>query len=472
MNRRKIFLRDEVISADYTAVADDLGNRITYRELKDKAEILERHLEERSLLFLLCDHQMETAEFIYEVLYLNMVPILLPEEIDGEMLEHLFTVYRPQYIYCNKSHEIGRGYGHEMELENHVLLKTGEEKCILHPETAMLLSTSGTTGSAKLVKLSYDNLYDNAEYGCFHLQIRPGQKGLSPLPFNYAYGISFCLWHWHCGATVLVTQESIFSRRFQEFYIREKVNNFAATPYTYRILQKIKFWDSEKAAFLNFAISSGAQMEKKEQSSLVSILKNKFWIGYGQTECIGIVIAASFDEHNLKLGTIGRAFDNVKIILENETKEMLIKSKSVCMGYASYRSQLEEGDVNHGLLHTGDVASIDCEGYIYLQGRLKRYVKVLGKRVSLDDIGNYLDNKYENIEFACIGTDDNIVIYHTGPQDGIEEKIRKLLDKNMNIPFKFVSCRYIKELPRNESGKIAYARLKERSHDNTEKVEG
>ena len=75
-------IRDEVLLSDNTAIADDQGNKRSYRELSEGAEDLRLCVEKRSLLFLLCDHQTETAEFIYEILYIHAVPLLLPGEID------------------------------------------------------------------------------------------------------------------------------------------------------------------------------------------------------------------------------------------------------------------------------------------------------------------------------------------------------------------------------------------------------
>lgn len=455
----KTAIREEIVYSDRIAIADDKGNRISYKELALKSEKLAQHLEGRSLVFCLCDHQMETMEFLYEVLYSNRVPLLLDANMDKGLLDSLVKDYRPQYIYCAKSYAQGWDYDCELEMDGHVLLRTKSERYPIHSDVALLLSTSGTTGSGKLVKVSYDNMIDNAEYGCAHLKMRSGQKGLSPLPVNYAYGISFCFWHWYCGATLLVTEASVLSKEFQDFYIREKVNNFAATPFSYQVLQRLKFWDNRKVEYLNYAISAGAQMPQTLQAYLVSEMKEKFWNGYGQTECFGILIAMNFQEGGEKSGSIGRPFQNTEIIRDSESGEMLIRSKSVCMGYADNREELNEGDKNQGFLHTGDCIEIDRDGCIFLRGRLKRYIKILGKRVSLDDLGRYLENRYPNVDFACTGMDDRIDIHHTGNGDNLENDIVSLLDRNMKIPSRFVFCHYIVEIPRNSSGKIAYGQL-------------
>ena len=457
----KTIIKDEVLSSNLIAIKNDQGEKITYKELAVKSMKLADYVEMRSLIFLLCDHHMETVEFLYEVLYLNAVPLLLSADINIDLLGHLIRIYRPQYIYCSKQYRIDGNYNCQLELNTHLLLKTNENSYEIHPDVAVLMSTSGTTGSAKLVKLSYDNLSFNAEQGCLRMSIDSGQKGLSPLSFSYVYGFCFYIWHWYCGATLLVTEESILSRKFSEFYIREKTNNFAGTPYIYQMLDRIIFWDEKKLKYLHWAMSAGTQMSKADQIRMVTLMGDKFWIMYGQTECAGIISGMSFDQHNIKLGAVGKVLDNMEAFIDMETNELILKGKSICMGYANDAEQLSAGDSNQGILRTGDIGRIDEDKCIYLKGRMTRYVKVLGKRVSLDDIETYLGNKIQGIEFACIGTDDHITVFHTGRENSLNRQISILLDHNMKIPGKFVFYRYVEVIPRNNAGKIQYGQLKE-----------
>lgn len=461
----KRIVRNEVVQSDNIAIADDKGNVITYKELAKEAERLSQFVEKRSLIFILCDHQFETVKLLYEILYLNRIALLLAEDIDKELLNDLITIYQPQYIYCNSTCETGRHYCHVVKFEQHMLLKTDNRRYPIHQDVALLLSTSGTTGSSKLVKLSYENLYNNAEYADLHLGVRSGHKGLSPLPVHYTYGFAFCLWHWHCGATLLITKESAVSNKFNEFYMKEKINNFAATPYTYEVLQRVRFWDPEKVKYLHFAMSGGAQLSEQVQIDMIAIMRDKFWIGYGQTECTCIISGASFKSDNLKLGTVGKAFDNMHVLTDSESNELIIKSRSVCMGYANDIAQLADGDRNRGILHTGDVVYMDDEGYIYLRGRLARYVKVLGNRVNLDDVEKYLKNKFKDADFACIGIDNQLSIFYSAAESSLDAEIALVLDRNMKIPHKFVLCRYLESIPRNAAGKIMYANLEEMSNE-------
>lgn len=454
-------IKEEIMHSDLVAMKDDRGNKITYKELEIESQSLFINIEERSLVFILCDHQMETVKFIYEILQINSVPLLLDAAVDQELIESLVGHYGPQYIYCKKICHLSENYCYKLEYEQHFLLETGNKRYKIHSDVALLLSTSGTTGSPKLVKLSYDNLFNNAKYVCKLMDIDKGQKGISPLSMGYVYGLNFYIWHWYCGATLLITEEPVFSNKFCEFYEKEKANNFAGIPYTYQMLKRIKFWSPEKLKYLHRAMSAGTQMSEKDQISLVSLMKEKFWILYGQTECTGVISGMNFEYDNIKLGSVGRVLENADAVINDKTKELEVKGNCICMGYANGIEKLSEGDVNQGILHTGDMATMDEEGCIYLKGRLTRYVKILGKRVSLDDVEEYLKNKFSDMDFACIDSEDTIVVY-CSDMDGEKiycDEIISLLDCKMQIPKKFVSCVKLEKLPRNIAGKVMYAEL-------------
>lgn len=462
----KQIIRQEVLRSNSIAIADDKGNRITYMELVDNSFKIEKYIEERCFIFLLCDHQIETMEFLFEILLLNRVALLLPFDISGELLENLISIYSPQYIYCNKNHEVCDKYQWKRELVNHILLSTNKKKYEIHSDIAVLLSTSGTTGSPKLVKLSYTNLCKNAEYICSHLDIQKGQKALSPLLASYVYGLNFCIWHWHCGATLLVTDEIVLSKRFEEFYMKEKVNNFAGTPFIYQMMQKIRFWDAEKLEYLHWSTCAGSQLPEKDQNFMASTLGEKFWILYGQSESTGVVAGMRFGINEIRSGTVGRTFGDIKATVDDITKELLLKSNEVIsMGYVNNIEQMREGDKSQEILHTGDRANIDKDGYIYLRGRMSRYVKVLDKRIDLDDVEKYLNSKLSGREFVCVGEDNHILVFSTLDSDSLNQEIPILLDRYMKIPCSFITCVYIKDIPRNSAGKISYAELRKQGKE-------
>lgn len=454
-------VKDKIQYSDLTAIADSHGVQITYKELAQKALSDLSMTEERSLIFILCDYGIETVEFIYETMFLNRVPLLLSSDIDMELLVGLIQVYQPQYIYCKESYKFDVFLQKTADFKDHILLKTGKPLFEIHPDVALLLSTSGTTGSAKLVKLSYDNIWNAAEYASLHMGIKKGQKGLCPCPMNHILGFIFCMWQWFQGATVCVTEELVISKKFEEFYVKQRINNFAATPYVFGMLQRVRFWDEEKVSYLHRAIAAGEKMPEEEQLQLSAVMKDKMWLAYGQTECAGYISDVNIRESSVKKAAVGKPLEHMEIMVDAESNELIVKSRSVCMGYADNIMRLAEGDVNQGILHTGDTVYLDKSGCICLMGRLTRYVKVLGKRVNLDDIERYLLAKFPDMDSGCIGTDNNICVYYTNEKSGLFNEIKISLDHSMKIPSKYVSGVYLEKIPRGTSGKIDYRRLEQ-----------
>ena len=92
---------------------------------------------------------------------------------------------------------------------------------------------------------------------------------------------------------------------------------------------------------------------------------------------------------------------------------------------------------------------------------MTRYVKILDRRISLDDLENYLSNLYPDMEFACVGKDDHIDVFHTEGSAEWHQKLVLLMDQAMKIPGKFFSSIAVKQIPRYDTGKIMYSRLTE-----------
>ena len=452
-----LIVKNEILQSNNIAIKDDLGNTITYEELFYEAQELRKNIRERSLIIIICDHSFETVKIFYKCLTINCVPILLGADIESEFLEKIITTYQPDYIWCKKNYIASSSYSDIFTENTYNILKINKNKSEIHKDLALLLSTSGSTGSAKMVKISYENLYDNIHYVCLHCDIEKGQKGITALPFNYTYGFCFCLWHWYCGATLLLTKSSIVSNSFNEFFSKEQANNFAAIPYTFQMLNRLKFWDKRKLSNLHFAMSAGAQMSDALQKEMISLMGNKFWLAYGQTEVTCVVAGTNFNNDDIKLGTVGKPFQNVKIWIDENNGEMMIEGKTVSMGYALSKEDLLIGDVNNRLVRTGDRAIIDREGYIYLKGRLNRYIKILGNRIDLDEIEKFLSRQIPDCELACVGAEDEIVIFYSAEED-MESKITLELHK-LHVPHKYIKFYCIDELPRNEAGKILYSKL-------------
>ena len=135
--------------------------------------------------------------------------------------------------------------------------------------------------------------------------------------------------------------------------------------------------------------------------------------------------------------------------------ELVYEGANVSLGYAECIEDLAKGDENHGILHTGDVARRDADGYYYITGRLKRFVKVWGNRCNLDATEQLV--KAITTNCACAGVDDKITVFVT--EDGLETQIKNYLSEKTGLNPRAFAVKVIDSIPKNTSGKILYSEL-------------
>lgn len=449
------------------------GSALTYGEACELAEKWrDTYFSNRHLVLVLCDYAFETVRFILEMFLLGQPMLLLQADISQEFLKGIMEKYAPYYIW----RKVDMGGEGKMCLQDgmYAMLRIGvwgggkTTDYKMHPDLAVLISTSGSTGSPKMVKLSYKNLIEGCTIGCRHFHIESAQRGILSLPMNHVAGLIYCMYHWFSGATAMVTEHPLLSRQFADFYDEEKINNIIGVPFSYRALRKVKFWEkTARTGNLNAAICGGAKLDETEQEWLVSVLGSKFYMVYGQTECMGIVMAAFCDRPGVKTGTAGKPIEGINAFLD-EKGELIIESPCVCMGYAMDYRDLAKGDENQGIVATGDLAREDEDGYFYLIGRIRRIVKIMGKRFNLDEVEEFLKNVVGSCEFACTGEQDELNVYYeeagwtemkdAGNNDN-GRRFRKILSEKLHIPPEMIHCKRIEQIPRSGAGKILYYQL-------------
>ena len=191
----------------------------------------------------------------------------------------------------------------------------------------------------------------------------------------------------------------------------------------------------------------------------------EFIVMYGQTEAAPRMSYLPFDKALQKYSSIGIAIpggifslrdaDDREIVSPDVDGELVYKGDNVCLGYAETPEDLSKGDENHGVLHTGDVARRDDEGFFYITGRMKRFVKVWGVRVNLDAIEQLL--KSVITDCACIGTDDKIVVFIT--ETDMIDNVARFLSEKTKLNIHAFNVRAINKIPQKLSGKIDYSKL-------------
>ena len=167
-----------------------------------------------------------------------------------------------------------------------------------------------------------------------------------------------------------------------------------------------------------------------------------------------------------KQGSIGKAIPEGQLVLFDETGneipemeaegELGYRGPNVTMGYAQSMDDLALGGVFNGLYRTGDVARRDKDGYYYIVGRMSRFLKMLGYRVSLDQCENLIREKFQ-MDCACGGTDEKMKIFITAADRGND--VKKFISEKTGIYSSMFHVMVVDAIPRNSTGKILYKQL-------------
>lgn len=457
---------DLIPDKDKIAIIEKDGSEISYHQLAEIIKEFNYHFnaEKKSLYFILCNNDLPSVAAYLSCLQTNNAAVLLSGDIDKESLIELTSRYEPDYIWekqkPNKEYLFCyRNYG---------LLKANTRITKeIHPALSVLLSTSGSTGSSKLTRLTQNNLQANASSIAEYLSLNDLERPVTVLPMNYSFGLSIINSHLLAGAVVLLTDETIISKNFWEFAKKYSCTSISGVPYTYEILRKLRY-PQLSIPTLKYMTQAGGKLssylvhEIAEKSLSAGI---KFYVMYGQTEATARISYLPPDKALEKNKSIGIPIpggsieiintDSNIITIPNIEGELVYKGPNVMLGYAAAREDLCLGDEMNGVLHTGDIGYFDEEGYYYITGRMKRFLKIYGNRVSLDDIESYLQ-KHE-IECACGGYDDNLKIVCIKQSDIV--KIRDLINLKYHFHHSAVNIFVVPEIIKNEYGKIKYAEL-------------
>lgn len=440
------------------AILDENNIHYTYGELQKKADFFIKIIPPRSLVLIRCYRDIETIAFYFCMMLNHVVPIMLAPDLDEGLFYNLVEIYKPQYIW-DKVREI-ESQDMVYSAQEHVLYKTGEQSPLLNDSLALLLSTSGSTGSPKLVRLSYDNIISNVEACKNIVEYTENDIGVTTLPISFCFGLSTLHCHWRAGGKVLVTERTMLDPRYWTELKKWSVTNIEVVPYHFEIMRRLEILETGGLS-LRFIMSGGAKLDDKNAEFAYKLYDTKkihFYVFYGQTEVTTFVTIINDAMLIQKTDSVGKTIAGLKAECRGENeKELVVMGASVSLGYAKGWEDLSLGDVNQGMIHTGDYAEMDEEGYIYLKGRKSRFIKILGIRYSLDEIENLLKSHFNNSDIICTGIDDLLKIFIVGNSD--ERAVRIFCEKKFSIHRNMIEVELIEEIPRGNNGKVLYSKV-------------
>jgi len=453
-----------------TALLDESGISLTYDVLNTEANILAEKIGHRCLVFSLCRNEIGSVIGYTAFINNGIVPVMVNSHLEEALLDNLLKTYQPEYLWLPKD-QIGQFSGMESVHESYkyALVKTGYSKTYpLFDELGLLITTSGSTGSPKLVRQSYSNVLANAESIVEYLKLDDTERPITTLPMNYVYGLSIINSHFLVGATLLLTDKGLMQKEFWSFFKEAEATSFGGVPYTYEMLDKLRFFRMKLPSLRTMTQAGGKITPELHEkfAAYASEQGKNFVVMYGAAEATARMGYLPPEKAVEKKGSMGIPIpggvfhligsDGQEIKEPLTTGELVYEGRNVTLGYAECGDDLVKGDERHGRLETGDMAQFDKDGYYYIVGRKKRFLKIYGNRVNLDEIDRLIKGEFE-IEVASAGVDDHMYIFVT--DESMADPVRDyIIGKTKLNPAAFNTI-VIDEIPKNDSGKTLYKEL-------------
>ena len=464
------------------AIIDENGAEITYAELKDACDKLVSQTNGRSLVFILCANKKGSVLGYTAFLNGGLVSLLLDADLERGLIDKLINIYKPDYLWIPQSlSERFADFSVTSSAWGYTLLKTPYNKIFpLHKELALLLTTSGSIGSPKLVRQSYINIRANTESIVEYLEIDCRERSITTMPMSYTYGLSIINSHLWVGASVILTEKTLMQKEFWRQLNEYAATSFGGVPYIYEMLNKLRFFNMDCPSLRIMTQAGGKLSPKLHREFAEHAAKNgkKFIVMYGQTEATARMSYLPAHKSLEKYGSVGIAIPRGVLTLidsrgdeigvSETVGELIYKGANVTLGYAENGADLAKGDERGGVLKTGDMAKRDTDGFYYIVGRKTRFLKIFGNRVNLDEIEQLLRSAFEGFDYACVGVDDKMKIYIANAKKTDEEysslsvlskDIIKFLTDKTGFNHAAFETVIIESIPRGESGKISYGKL-------------
>jgi len=362
------------------------------------------------------------------------------------------------------------GIGWVWGAEGNWQARSGAVAADVHPDVALLLSTSGSTGAPKLVRLSMGNLQANAESIATYLDLDENERPIMALPFHYSYGMSVLNSHLARGAAVLLTAEPVTGRGFWDFFRAAGATSLAGVPTTYTLLRQLRFERMDLPTLRTMTQAGGrlAEQHVAWYATLAQSRGQRFIVMYGQTEAAPRIAYVPPERLLDKPGAIGIAIpggtlelvadDGAVIAAAGVVGELRYRGANVMLGYAECAADLAAPDCNKGVLLTGDLAERDADGYYYVRGRRSRFIKVFGNRIGLDEVEMQL--RARGYEVAVTGRDDLMVVALRGDAEQASA-LAALLPGWYRLHHSALRVAAVDAFPLSSAGKLQYAALLE-----------
>lgn len=435
------------------------------------------------------------------ILRAGLVAVPLPTRIAAEDLQYILEQTAPGFLfaeakYASRIPEPWRSLATISDQplpsgrEGLVLSlneRSGDGNCIrkVPAETAAgdlaaLMFTSGSTGKPRGVMISHGNIVANTDSIVTYLSLAQRDRIMAVLPFHYCFGTSLLHTHLRAGGSVVIEPRFMYPEKVLQRMQESSCTGFAGVPSHFQIL--LRRSNLARMAFpsLRYVQQAGGPLAPNFIRELREALPSQqVFVMYGQTEATARLSYLPPDLLPTKLGSIGKGIPGVKLSVLNdsgravhpgETGEIVAEGSNIALGYWNDRQETSRCFRDHKL-YTGDLATVDEEGFIFVVDRAKDFLKCGGKRVSCRSLENVLLENQELLEAAVVGVPDEILgeaaVAYVVPRDHKQQPSCDQLNAycRQRLPLAFVPKRFVvmKSLPKNTSGKVLKPLLKKQA---------
>ena len=427
----------------------------TYAELGDEVAARGELLgATRRLVMLECANDLDTiATYLAAFAGRHPVVLLAPGDLDRH--PGLVERYDPDMVATSATGLVER--------------RTGTAHA-LHPDLAVLLATSGSTGSPKLVRLSRDNVVANADSIRTYLGLTRADRAMTSLPLQYCYGLSVLNSHLRAGAAVVLTDLSVVDGCFWDLARSAGATSFAGVPYTFDLLDRSGFAE-RRLPTLRFVTQAGGRMLPEQVERYARLGREQgfeLFVMYGQTEAtarmsylpphlaerhpdaIGVPVPGGhLRAEPVRQGGAG---------MPEDVGELVYTGRNVMLGYAEGPHDLALGGTVEEL-RTGDLGRLGDDGLWRVVGRLSRFAKVYGLRLDLERVEASLREAGHDARVVAAPDDDRLVVFRLRSRG--HDRVRALVSEATGLPPGAVRVERVDSFPTTANGKPDHAALAE-----------
>lgn len=423
------------------AFVDAEGATISYAALAAAADALD--MPAGALVLLELDHSIAAMAAYLAALRRN-APAIILNAGDGIAADRMIAAFGPAARWRPE----------------HGVEPLADTSPAVHPDLAILLSTSGTTGATKLVRLSAGAVDANARSIADYLGIDGAERAITTLPLGYSYGLSVINSHLAAGACVILNSLSVIEPGFRALVEAERATSLAGVPYTYELLERAGLLDALPKTIRTMTQAGGRLAPERVRAiaERAAAQGQLFFVMYGQTEATARMAYLPPDRAAAHPDCIGCAIPGGSFALVDpetgapaeQRGELVYTGPNVMMGYAEQATDLARG-AERDRLATGDLAEWATPDLLRIVGRKSRFLKLFGLRLSLEEVE--AEARRQGWALVATGTDERLVLACEGRAAGGADVY---FAQRYGLPPSRVALVAFDTLPRLPSGKIDY----------------